>query len=214
MCVDKPTTLETLERANGVSELESYSVLLLFHLVFFPARAFSTFKLNIVSLTWILQGNLIYSGANILSILYSFPLRENDHEKNGIHLPFRKERWNQSKCRRSKLDFKVWKLLVKNQSKTYAKRNSMSFGRRLLMGLSDTVSPIPKYVFDLWKKNSNLKNSFPFSQISGGGVVASWLARSSPDRLVLVRALALSSPTASLLPGVSVNGRQWIVGET
>ena len=51
MCVDKPTTLETLERANGVSELESYSVLLLFHLYFFPAKAFSTVKLNIVSLT-------------------------------------------------------------------------------------------------------------------------------------------------------------------
>ena len=107
--------------------------------------------------------------------------------KNGFHLPFREERWNQSKCRRSKLDFQVWKVLVKSQNKTKIKRNSMSFRRLLLMGLSDRVSPISKYVFDFWKKKNSFKfkkNLFPFYQICGG-VLASWLVSSSPDRAVL-----------------------------
>ena len=50
MCVDKPTTLETLERANGVSELGSNAASAL-SFKLFPARTFSSFKLNVVLLT-------------------------------------------------------------------------------------------------------------------------------------------------------------------
>ena len=127
--------------------------LLPFHWDFFQAGTFSSFKLNIVLLTWILQGNLIYSGANILSIFYSFPPTSfiGVMIKTRFHLPFREESWDQSKCHRSKLGFKVWKVFVKIRTKQKEKDTICSFVV-FYWWVFLTVSPISKYVFYLWKK--------------------------------------------------------------
>lgn len=119
MCVDKPTTLETIERANGVSKLESNAVLfaLSFPLWLFDkcsGQSVLYFKINIVSLTGILQGNLIYSGAGILSGFFSsFPPTSFIGFRIVVTSLLRRKGENQSKRRRSKLDFKVWEVPVK-----------------------------------------------------------------------------------------------------
>jgi len=117
---------------------------------FFPARTSSIYKLNIVTLTWILQGNLIHSGGNILRVFNSFPPASfiGVMIKNRFHFPFQEERWNQSKCRWIKLDFKVWKVLVKNKNKNKNETKQYVVLTTFFDG-SDRMPTTSKYVFDL-----------------------------------------------------------------